>query len=316
MTTLVEKAASIFNRVMQAHSINLKSVPSHFTPGRQCILIGCNEGSHEFAKSIFNELFKPAPSGIYFLYMTYDSFLATMGVEDSARIKPAELRFYSTNKNTSKGEYCPMCIELGLDKDWREDVSGIAGHQTEWMDELYYRSFAASPEIESDRFWREFAANGTGVRLAIEITTSPSYPDLRFITYEGSHAVTALVDVRETFQREGYNLRIEGFPRMPAFGQLAKYSWQQEVRLIAKRFGPDDSSFPWKVSWNSQHSCNYIDCSLTPPDSERFNLRLVGVSPGPNTDEARKLQIAELFDQHLQNHAAMPLTTSSTSSQS
>lgn len=305
MLTLTEKASNTFNQVMEDHSINLHSHPIDFTPGSQCIFIGCNESSKALVWRTFNELFKPASSGIYFLYMTYDSFLATMGVEKLIRTKPAKLRFFSTNKNSSIGEYCPMCIELGLDKDWRADGSGLAGHQTQWMDELYYRSFAYSREHEPERFWHEFAAKGTGVRLAIEITTPHGYSDFRFVTYEGSPAVAALVKVRQAIQRMGFNLRIDGFPRMPAFGQLAEFSWQQEVRLIAKRFGSNDSTFPWEVSWSRQHSCNYIDCSLVQPDSDRFNLRLVGVAPGPNTDETRKHQIAELFDQHQQDYTAI-----------
>lgn len=311
MTTLAEKASNTFNRVMQTHSINLQSRPLDFTPGSQCIFIGCNDSSQALAWRIFNELFKPAPTGTYFLYMTYESFLATMGVENLIQSKPAKLRFYSTNKNSSKGEYCPMCIELGLDKDWREDGSGIAGHQTEWMDNLFYRSFASNPDYEAERFWREFAAKGTGVRLAIKITTSPHYNDLRFVTYEGSPSVAALLEVREAFHRAGWNLRIAGFPRMPAFGQKAEYNWQQEVRLIAKRYGSNDNAFPWPVSKCSHFACNYIDCSLTPPDSDRFHLRLVDVTPGPNTDGARMKQIAELFDLYQRDRAsAMPSATS------
>ena len=311
MTTLAEKASNMFNRVMQNHSINLQSKPSDFTPGSKCIFIGCNDSSQAFACRVFNELFKPAPNGLYYLYMTYDSFLATMGVENSIRSNPAKLRFYSTNKNSSIGEYCPMCIELGLDKDWRKDGSGIAGHQTEWMDELYYRSFTDRSDNESVRFWREFAANGTGVRLAVDICTSPLHTDFRFVTYEGSAAVAALVEVREAFLRAGWNLRIEGFPRMPAFGQLAKYSWQREVRLIAKRYHPTESAFPWSVSRCHHFGCNYMDCSLTPPDSDLFSLRLTDVTPGPNTDEARKKQITELFDLYRQDLAsAMQSATS------
>lgn len=305
MTTLAEQASNTFNGVMQTHSINLQSRPLDFTPGSQCIFIGCNDSSQALAWRIFNELFKPAPTGTYFLYMTYESFLATVGMENSIRTKPAKLRFFSTNKNSSIGEYSPMCIELGLDKDWREDGSGIAGHQTAWMDELFYRSFAVSPDNEPEQFWREFAANGTGVRLAIEITTSPGHQDFRFVTYEGSPAVAALVEVRKAIQQHsGYNLRIDGFPRMPAFGQRAEYRWQREVRLIAKRYGPNDRAFPWPVSRCSRFSCNYFDCSLTHPDSERFHLRLVDVTPGPNTDASKRKQIAELFDLHQQEQAS------------
>lgn len=317
MITLAEHASAIFNRVMEAHSINLQSNPIDFTPGSQCIFIGRNESSQALAWRIFNELFKPAPSGTYFLYMPYESFLATLGVEGSIRSKPAKLRFFSTNKNSSIGEYCPMCIELGLDKDWRADGSGIAGHQTEWMDELFYRSFAHSPDHEPERFWDEFAAKGTGVRLAIETTTSSRHPDFRFVTYEGSPAVAALVEVREAIQRLGYNLRVAGFPRMPAFGQKAKFHWQQEVRLIAKRYGPKDSAFPWPVFKCSRFSCNYFDCSLTRQDSDRFRLRLVGVTPGPNTDEDQRRQIADLFHQYQQDCAsAIPPATSWTPSPS
>lgn len=296
MITLVEKSAEAFNRVMEAHSIAIHSHPQDFTPGSQCIFIGCNDGSQALAQRIFDELFKPAPSGIYHLYMTYESFLATMGVEGSARTRPAKLRFFSTNKNSSKGEYCPLCIELGLDKDWRQDGSGIAGHQSEWMDDLYYRSFAACPKTETDRFWREFAANGTGVRLAIEVKVPDAYPDFRFVTYEGSEAVAALVEVRSAIKSLGYNLRIQGFPRMPAFGQLDKYRWQREARLITKRFGAEDTEFPWQVFRSSEYGCNYIDCSLTQPDSTRFSLRLLSVTPGPNTSKAAIQQSIDLFD--------------------
>lgn len=316
MITLAEQASNAFNRVMEAHSINLQSNPIDFTPGSQCIFIGITDSSKTLVEGIFNELFKPAPNGIYYLYMTYESFLLTMGVENLARSQPAKLRFFSTNKNSSIGEYCPMCIELGLNKDWRADGSGLAGHQTEWMDELYYRSFAHSPDHQAERFWDEFTGKdkdkGKGVRLAIEVTTSPRHADFRFVTYEGSPAVAALVEVREAMQHLGYNLRVQGFPRMPAYGQKAEFNWQQEVRLIAKRYGPKDSVFPWPVFKCSHFSCNYFDCSLTHQDSEWFSVRLVGVTPGPKTNESQRTQIADLFEQYQQDCAsAMPSATSS-----
>jgi len=304
MITLAKKAANTFNRVMENHSINLQSIPLYFTPGSQCILIGCNDQSQAFARRIFDELFKPASSGTYFLYMPYESFLSTMGVENSALSKPANLRFYSTNKNTSIGEYCPMCIELGLDKDWREDGSGIAGRQTEWMDDLFFRSFADSPHNQPERFWREFAARGTGVRLAIEITTSPGYQDFRFITYEGSPAVAAFVEVREAFQRAGYNLRIDGFPRMPAFGQLAAHSWQQEVRLIAKRYPDGHDCFPFQVGHDEKLECNFIDCSITDLTCPQFQLRLIDAVAGPKAEATRIAEINRIWNQFKDNQTA------------
>ena len=292
MITLAEKASNTFNRVMHDHSINLQATPLDFTPGDKCIFVGCNPSGKALAERLFDHLFPSAPSGTYYHYMTYDSFMAT--------IQSGKIRLFSTKKKSSIGEYAPLCKELGFDGYWRESSNGsIEGVHPELMDELYYKSFVASPEVNAEQFWNQFADNGAGVRIEVKVDVQPGYPDFRIVAYEGSKGVAALKDVLKNFSQAGWNLTFAGTSRIPAYGQLSEFRWQNETRLIAKRHPNGHDLFPWTVYNSEGQECNFIDCSLREQECHHFQIRLIDVVAGPKADAERKEQVSRMFQRFM-----------------
>ena len=69
------------------------------------VLFGFHDQGHDNA--LFDFVFPRAPSGTYYQYLPYDVFqlITTSG----------KLRFYSTKKLTSIGDFRPFCIDYDLD---------------------------------------------------------------------------------------------------------------------------------------------------------------------------------------------------------
>lgn len=310
MTTLTEQASNTFNRVMKAHSINLRASPLDFSLGEQCILPALNQRGEMIANELFDLVFPKLSSGTYFNYMTFGAFEKVM--------ETGNLRLFSTKKLSSEGEFVPLCEDLGLTGYWRKSSDGaVEGEHATLMDDLFYKSFVLSSEENCGELWDTFAESGTGIRVAVKIDVHPEYPDFRQVSYQGSPAVTVLNGLLKAFKEAGRHFIPFGISRMPGYYQLKKWSHHKECRLIAKRHLGAHDCFPFQVSRDEQQKCNFIDCSLTSPTCSAFQLRLDDVVPGPNANPQRKSQITELTRKYKDRQAAtIASVTSSTPSPS
>lgn len=291
MTTLAEQASNTFNRVMQAHSINLRTSPLDFSIGDKCILPALNLRGETLSNRLFDLLFPRLKAGTYYHYLTFESFQAV------ARF--GSLRFYSTKKLSSEGEFIPLCQDLELDGYWRIGADGKPeGSHVSMMDDLFYKSFISSPEDNASELWNTFAGGGTGVRLAVQIDVHPDYPDFRQVSYQGSPMVAALDALRKAFRETGLQFVPFGISRMPGYYQLKQWSNHKECRLIAKRHPGAHHCFPFEVGRDEgeRAKCIYIDCSLTAPTCSAFQLKLNDAVPGPAADDQRKRQIIRLWN--------------------
>ena len=224
--------------------------------------------------------------------MTFSSFEKVLS--------SGNLRFFSTKKLSSHGEYIPLCQDWGLDGFWREgEGPEPEGVHTNLMDDLFYKSFVSSPKENADKLWQQFAAGGTGVRIAVKITVLPEYPDFRRVSYVGAPRVRAVKELYDAFRELGYRFTPHGLSRMPAYYQLKKYDYQNECRLIAKRPPEGYGRFPFSAQRDEEQDCNFIDCSLTTPTCDRFQLRLTGIEMGPNTGSAHRTLGAARFEEFM-----------------
>lgn len=293
MTSLAEQASNTFNEVMQAHSIALRTSPLDFYIGDACILPARNPRGEMLANRLFDQLFPPLSSGIYFHYLTFDSFRAV--------VEYGNLRFFSTKKLSSEGEFIPLCQDLELDGYWRVGADGKPeGTHGSMMDDLFYKSFVLPSEDNATELWDTFTEGGTGVRLAVQIDVHPEYPDFRQVSYQSSRAAEALDGILKAFRATGRHFVPFGLSRMPGYYQLKRWSHHKECRLIAKRHPGAHDGFPFIVGRDEGEGakCNYIDCSLTNPTCAAFQLKLVAAVPGPKVTAQRNAQITDLWNQH------------------
>ncbi len=288
MSTFVEQASNTFNQVMQRHSINLSTSPLDFTVLEKCIIPALDQRGENLSKRFFDLVFPPLGSGHYYNYIPYYAFQKVM--------ETGNLRFFSTKKLSSEGEFIPLCQDLGLDGYWRKNSDGtVDGEHNDLMDDLFYKSFVSSPEDTCDELWDTFAEKGTGVRLTVEVNVSPDYPDFRQVSYQGSKAVAAFNDLLNAFREAGRHFVPPGISRMPGYYQLTNFSHHKECRLIAKRHARAHDCFPFQVSRDEKQECNFIDCSLTSPTCTQFQLRVVGMEAGPKASAERRADATNIF---------------------
>lgn len=300
MRHITEEAADVFNRVMNTHSIDLKAIPSDFTITNHVALLRGPMSDRDLSEELFDKLFPPLESGIYYNYQTIEAF--------EALATNKTLRLYSTKKKSSEGEFITLCKDLGLDGYWREGDDGKAGgcHE-ELMDELYYKSFVACPKTSAEKLWEVFADKGRGVRIKVQIEIADGYPDFRRMAYQESEAFHVLSELRNGFLKIGRHLVNGGLSRMPGYYQLKDFSYQNECRLLAKRFQDsgnsvwlrigDDYKFPFEVRRDEDQNCNYIDCSLEPGGNPWFQLSILDVEKGPKCDSANFGRIYTMLEQ-------------------
>ncbi len=288
MPSILEQASITFNQVMSDHSVKFSTSPLDFSIGEKCILPALNYRGEILANKLFDQLFPPLDSGIYYNYMNYGAFEKIM--------ETGNLRLFSTKKLCSEGEFIPLCQDLELDGYWRIGSDGNPeGEYASMMDDLFYKSFVSSPEDNADQLWKTFASNGTGVRIAVEITIHSNYPDFRRISYQESRSVEILESLIKSFRKLKYHFIPFGISRMPAYCQLKEFAYQNECRLIAKRHPGAHDCFPFYVDRDKKEQCNYIDCSLQVPTCSGFQLRLASVEPGPSCDNAKLNEVLKRF---------------------
>lgn len=285
---ITEEAADAFNRVMRAHSVNLIASHLDFTPTDEVMYLRGQWRDADLSADLFDALFPSLEPDFYYNYLTIESF--------EALATHKSLRFFSTSKASSEGEFKPLCKELGLDGYWRLDEDGNeTGIHGELMDDLFYKSFVSCPKTKDGKLWHTFANKGTGVRIKVHIKVAQEYQNFRRIAYQGSKAFMVLSSLRKSFSALGYKLTNTGLSRMPAYYQLKDFAYQNECRLIAQRFRNSSESalfgvsegyvFPFEVGRDEYQECNYIDCSLEPNNEHpMFTLNLCGVEKGPNCD--------------------------------
>lgn len=295
MITTTETAAQTFNRVMEKNSYYLRSSPADFSIGDQCVMPALNQRGEDFANNLFDLIFPRLSSGIYYHYLTFDAFEKV--------VEHGCLRFFSTKKLSSEGEFIPMCEDLDLDGYWRINAEGKPeGEYAALMDDLFYKSFVSCPETNAEKLWDKFAGNGTGVRIAVSITVNQAYPDFRRVSYQESSSVNILKELLDAFRILDRHFIPFGFSRMPAYHQLKDNDYQNECRLIAKRHPGAHDCFPFRVERDEKQQCNYIDCSLESPTCSAFQLMLVGVEGGPSCDKERLLETLSRLPETIRNH--------------
>jgi hypothetical protein len=278
MKDIRETAADAFNRAMKDNSINLTASPWDFSKGVKCIILGINPYGEALSANLFDILFPSLESGIYYNYQTIESY--------KALAEHRGLRFFSTKKLSSEGEFIPLCKDLGLDGYWRQDGCGrVTGEHPNLMNDLFYKSFVSCPETNAEKLWDQFAKGGTGVRIKVRIDVVTGYPDFRRMAYQRSEAFDVLKSLFESFRSFGCHLIPGGLSRMPAYYQLNEFKYQNECRLLAKRFPGYDHLFPFTVRYHKTEQCNYIDCPLDTRTCPQFNITLLDVEKGPNCDE-------------------------------
>ncbi len=297
MKTLADQAAATFNEVMATHAVDIHTFPADFSIGQQCTLPALNQRGERLSNQLFDLLFPRLESGTYYHYLTLEAFEKV--------VEHGSLRFFSTKKLSSDGEFIPLCQDLELDGYWRIGADGKPeGEHTALMDDLFYKSFVSCPETNAEELWDTFAGHGTGVRIAVRIDVHPEYPDFRRVSYQDSNSVSVLKDLLESFRSLSRHFIPFGISRMPAYHQLKKYAYQNECRLIAKRHPGAHDCFPFQVSRDESQRCNYIDCSLQTPTCSSFQLQLVRVEKGPSCDASNFRGILEKLEGHDRMDAA------------
>ena len=113
MSITTRQASDIFNGFFANKQIDILSNPSDFIVCQQTIRIGGVVDEDGLAKQLFDFVTSPAASGIYYHYLSPDALKATL--------ISGCLRFYSTKKLSSEGEFIPFCEELGFDGYVRTD---------------------------------------------------------------------------------------------------------------------------------------------------------------------------------------------------
>jgi len=226
------------------------------------------------ANEIFDFIFPKATSGIYYHYTPFETFQAI--------VASGKLRLFSTKKKSSVGEFLPFCSDYGLDGYWRLGADGKEeGEHPQLMDDLFYKSFVASPAEAAEELWEQFADKHQGTCLAFEIKVHPDYRNFRHVAYQDSDRVPLLKSLQAAFARFDRKFVTGGLSRMGGFYQLTKHNYQNECRLLVKRL-PDNPSFPFQVHRDTAQDCNFIECDLTKPTCSAFQLRLTGVVAGRN----------------------------------
>lgn len=295
MSISTQKASEIFNRVINAYGYSISTSVFDFTHGNQCVFPAFNERGEQLAARLF-ELYSPkCSSGTYYHYTGFDSFKNI--------ISSGKLRFFSTKKRNSIGEFIPFCEEMALDGYWSfNDQNQPSGEYFRLMDNLFYKSFVQSPNYESSYLWETFADRGKGVRLAFQIDVHSEYPDFRKMAYQKSSSISLIKDLLSAFRESGCLFVPFGLSRMPAFCQLEEFKIQNEFRLIAKRYPGADGCFPFKVEYDEDNDCNFIDCSLTEPTCSLFKLKLIGMETGPNCPNSDSKKAHDLMSLFLQRY--------------
>lgn len=266
-------AATVFNEIMADHSLAPRAHCGDLVFGEKCVLFGMQAGGEKLAKDFFDTIFSKLNSGVYYHYATFEAFQAT--------IASGKLRFFSTKKKSSVGEFIPFCQDHNLDGYWRKGADGKEeGAHAILMDNLFYKSFVASPTENADRLWDDFADHHHGVRLTFQIDVNPEYKDFRKMTYQNLGDVPVIKALMDAFIGHGWLFLPFRFSIMGGFYQLSKHSYQNECRLIAKRIPEYPEAFPFEVFRDSKQDCNYIDCDLTKPTCAPFQIRLKGVVAG------------------------------------
>lgn len=267
---------------MSEHGCSIRTTELDFTPGDQCIFTALNARGELLADKLF-ELYSPKiSSGIYYHYTSFVGFQQV--------ISSGNLRFYSTKKRKSIGEFIPFCEEMGLDGYWRRNRhDSEEGEYLSLMDDLYYKSFVSCPKTEAEYLWKTFADQGSGVRLKMQIDVHPDYPDFRKMAYQGTEGHALLKKLLQAYREADSNFVPFGVSRMPAYCQLKEFSVQNECRLLAKRHSGAHDFFPFKVEYDPENDCSFIDCSLTAPTCSLFKLSLIEIETGPYcSDENQK----------------------------
>lgn len=270
-------ASQTFNQVFESHDVGLSSTSRDLWVGKNTVLTRTTELGLSLADSLFDFLAPSAQSGVYYNYLSPQALRAV--------IDSKKLRFFSTKKLSSDGEFVPFCKTLGLDGYYREDDFGNRQGISEiLMDDIFYKSFVSDPDSNSEEFWNTFAAKGTGARLEVHIDVSDDFSNLRKVSYLNSKELAVFHDLLNAFRSVGTNFTPHGMSRIPAYFQLNEFSHHDEIRLIAKRLKPP-GVFPYEVFRDEEQDCNYIDCSLTEPERKFFKLELRNILPGPNSSQ-------------------------------
>jgi hypothetical protein len=284
-----EDAARIFNEVIAKHpQIKIKASPIALVVGGKCVIFSLNPDGEKLAEDFFDSIFPKLKSGIYYHYATLETFKAI--------VSSGNLRFFSTKKKSSVGEFIPFCQDLDLDGYWRKKKNGKAtGLFSKLMDNLFYKSFVKSPNENAEKLWKVFGDKHKGVRLKFKINIHQEYKDFRLIAYQKSSQVPAIKDLKKAFQAKGYHFVPLRVSAMGGFYQLSKHKYQNECRLIAKRIPEYPKAFPFKVNRDKAQACNFIDCDLTKPTCIPFQIELLEVTPGQHC------KVQEVDDQVKQN---------------
>jgi hypothetical protein len=289
MKNLADQAAATFNGVMANHAVDIRAFPADFSIGQQCTFPALNQRGERLSNQLFDLLFPRLDSGTYYHYLTLEAFQKV--------VEHKSLRFFSTKKQSSDGEFIPLCQGLKLDGFWRIGADDKPeGEHSALMDDLFYKSFVSDPDTNAEKLWATFAENGTGVRIAVRIDVHPEYPDFRRVSYQNSNSVAVLKDLLNSFRGLGRHFIPFSISRMPAYHQLKEYAYQNECRLIAKRHPGAHDCFPFQVGRDESQQCNYIDCSLHSPTCSQFQLQLLHVEKGPSCDASRLREILEKLD--------------------
>lgn len=228
--------------------------------------------SSTFASALFDFMFPPAPSGVYYHYSPFPTFQAIAS--------SGKLRFFSSAKKDSIGEFLPFCADYNLDGYTNFGPSGTAGDMAlELMDNLFCKSFVASPTEAADDLWDTFADHHTGTRLKFEIQLDSSFRDFRHMAYQDSTVVPIVKALQGAFTPYDWKFAPLGLSRMGGYYQLVTFNLHKECRLLRKRI-PGDTTFQFHVSQDSCQKCNYIDYDLITDTCPPFELRLTEVVPG------------------------------------
>jgi hypothetical protein len=267
-----ENAAAEIGSALAAFGCQLRVAAEDVSVTENVVMLGFRR--ERLADEIFDFVFPKAISGIYYHYTSFETFQVI--------VASGMLRLFSTKKRSSVGEFLPFCSDYGLDGYWRRGTDGKEeGEHLQLMDDLFYKSFVASPTEAAEELWDQFADKHQGTRLAFEITVHPDYRNFRHVAYQDSDRVPLIKALQSAFARYDRKFVTRNLSRMGCFYQLTKHSYQNECRLLVKHF-PENPEFPFKILEDKEQECKYIDCDLTKPTCSAFQIRLVEVVAGRN----------------------------------
>ncbi len=150
-------------------------------------------------------------------------------------VQSGDFRLSQLRKRLGEHEFWSFAEDHGLRGYLEQNDAGKALYK-DLADDLFFGSFTRPGTDNEDGLWEEFGGHGRGVRLRLRLEPLIADAELRPIHYP--HGPTLLKRVNDALIASvGVPFIPRALSRVGAFYlPLTTYGWEQEVRLLVKRW--------------------------------------------------------------------------------